>query len=103
MNLDQHASRSITGAVRPRGLPDASDHLCFDGLECYRSSLELTIFACVAATLLSVLAFWRDRRVYAIRDRPIADARASANSDNGDYQAQRAILAEEERLLPSHS
>jgi hypothetical protein len=108
MNLDRHASRPTTGAGstvhRLRGgLPDTSDHLCFDGLKCYQSSLDLTILACVAASLLSILAFWRDRRVYAIRERPTVDASARAHSDNGDNQAQRIIPAEEEGLLSSHS
>jgi len=110
MILDRHASRpsASTGSTAHRALhsrggsPDTSDHLCFDGIKCYQSSLDMTILACVAAALLSVLAFRRDQ-LYAIRDRPMGDASASPNSHNRHNQTQRSDSAEEEGLLSSHS
>jgi hypothetical protein len=109
MNLDRHASRPTIGdgsnvhrgLFARGGLPDTSDHLCFDGLECYQSSLKLTTLACIAATVLSIVAFRRDRYVYALRERHIAHASEVKDSDN--HEAQRTVPAEEERLLSSNS
>ena len=111
MNLDQHASLPASGvesimhrdSVPRGGLPDSTDHLCFDGLECYQSSLEMTILATVAAALLSTFAFWRDRHIYAARDRSITRALEPQNSDNRRNQAHHTDPIEEERLLSSHS
>lgn len=63
-NLDKHASPIADpnpNPLSPRaGLP--SEQLCFEGRECYVSSLYLTIFSCTVALALSVYAAWKDRQ-----------------------------------------
>ncbi|KAG1852357.1 major facilitator superfamily domain-containing protein [Suillus tomentosus] len=65
-NLDSHASDDDTGThsslplVRRGGLP--SEHQCFDGRDCYVSSLYVTVTACLIALGLSVWAGMRDQR-----------------------------------------
>ncbi|KAG2365268.1 major facilitator superfamily domain-containing protein [Suillus spraguei] len=65
-NLDSHNSNNDTGThsslslTRRGGLP--SDHQCFDGRNCYVSSLYVTATACLIALGLSVWAGIRDQR-----------------------------------------
>ncbi|KAG1897612.1 major facilitator superfamily domain-containing protein [Suillus fuscotomentosus] len=65
-NLDSHASDDDTGThsslplARRGGLP--SEHQCFDGRDCYVSSLYVTVTACLIALVLSVWAGMRDQR-----------------------------------------
>lgn len=105
-NLDQHASNppsptpshiptSMVKIISRGGLPDPnSDHQCFEGLECYVASLEVTTFACAIALLLAIWATWRDRKIYAERDRLAHSASSQATS--GVRREE-----EEEGLLPS--
>ncbi|KLO13820.1 MFS general substrate transporter [Schizopora paradoxa] len=62
-NIDNHASPPATSnsttLVRKADLP--SGQQCFDGRECYVSSLYLTIFACSVALVLSFYAGRKDR------------------------------------------
>lgn len=111
-NLDRHASGPATlmsakqlGIGVRGGLPDAAEHMCFEGLECYKSSLKMTIVASFAGLVLSIWATWRDKRVYAVRERQLATRTSSvasfAGSDNSE--ASGPLLPEEERLLLSSS
>jgi hypothetical protein len=65
-NLDSHASNddsethSPLSLMRRGGLP--SEHQCFDGRNCYVSSLYVTAAACLIALGLSVWAGMRDQR-----------------------------------------
>ncbi|KAG1838706.1 major facilitator superfamily domain-containing protein [Suillus subalutaceus] len=65
-NLDSHASNDDTethsplSLIRRGGLP--SEHQCFDGRDCYVSSLYVTATACLIALGLSVWAGIRDQR-----------------------------------------
>ncbi|KAG1740293.1 major facilitator superfamily domain-containing protein [Suillus lakei] len=65
-NLDSHASNDDTethsplSLIRRAGLP--SEHQCFDGRNCYVSSLYVTATACLIALGLSVWAGIRDQR-----------------------------------------
>ncbi|KAF9224559.1 MFS general substrate transporter [Gyrodon lividus] len=53
-------STRVLSSLLPRELP--SEHQCFDGRECYVSSLKVTLVACVVSLGLSVWAGIRDRR-----------------------------------------
>ncbi|KAG2124677.1 major facilitator superfamily domain-containing protein [Suillus clintonianus] len=64
-NLDSHASNDDSETHSPLslkrgGLP--SEHQCFDGRNCYVSSLYVTATACLIALGLSVWAGMRDQR-----------------------------------------
>ncbi|EGN92319.1 hypothetical protein SERLA73DRAFT_191271 [Serpula lacrymans var. lacrymans S7.3] len=63
-NLDAHAPHdtltSRVASIVRRELP--SDHQCFDGRDCYVTSLNMTVAACLFALILSVWAGWRDRQ-----------------------------------------
>ncbi|KAG2072860.1 MFS general substrate transporter [Suillus decipiens] len=65
-NLDSHNSNDDTrthpslSLIRRGGVP--SDHQCFDGRNCYVSSLYVTATACLIALGLSVWAGIRDQR-----------------------------------------
>lgn len=65
-NLDSHASNddsethSPLSLIRRGGLP--SEHQCFDGRDCYVSSLYVTATACLIALGFSVWAGIRDQR-----------------------------------------
>lgn len=69
-NLDKHSTPAFPAApteiVRRAGLP--SEQLCFEGRECYVSSLYLTIFACTVALALSIYAAWKDRERMTVVD-----------------------------------
>lgn len=74
-NLDAHAPNDDSGTHSPlslikrAGLP--SDHQCFDGRECYVSSLYVTVAACSFALVLSVWAGIRDQRKMAEAKREV--------------------------------
>ncbi|KAH7927046.1 MFS general substrate transporter [Leucogyrophana mollusca] len=60
-NLDAHAPSDDTHSLlQARELP--STHQCFDGRECYVTSLNITIAACTFALALSAYAGWRDQQ-----------------------------------------
>lgn len=64
-NLDSHANddtetHSPLSLIRRGGLP--SEHQCFDGRDCYVTSLYVTATACLIALGLSVWAGIRDQR-----------------------------------------
>ncbi|KAF8318221.1 MFS general substrate transporter [Clavulina sp. PMI_390] len=94
-NLDKHASQEpmtllsapITGLVARGGLPDATEHLCYDGVACYVDSLHMTIVASVAALALAGVVVWRDRKIYAIREKFITSTRSQGSSPAGDASA----------------
>jgi hypothetical protein len=47
------------------------DHQCFDGRDCYVSSLYVTVAACLFALVLSVWAGIRDQRKTAEAEREV--------------------------------
>ncbi|KAH7916644.1 major facilitator superfamily domain-containing protein [Hygrophoropsis aurantiaca] len=63
-NLDAHApddsGEQSHGLIQTRELP--STHQCFDGRDCYVSSLTITAVACMVALGLSFYAGWRDQQ-----------------------------------------
>ena len=62
-NYDAHARVPPTPSPSPSprgGLP--SELLCYQGRECYVSSLRITTFACFVAIGLSLYAGWLDHR-----------------------------------------
>lgn len=102
-NLDHHASEAaetsymasgaVESLVRRGGIPDPnSDHQCFQGLECYASSLNITAAACVLALLLSIGATWRDKKVYAQRDLQIAESRRGNGANTPDTRGEQENL-----------
>lgn len=77
-NLDSHASSDDTGThsplplIRRGGLP--SEHQCFDGRNCYVSSLYVTATACLIALGLSIWAGVREQRKTEAKGEVIWDA-----------------------------
>ncbi|KAG1740236.1 major facilitator superfamily domain-containing protein [Suillus paluster] len=65
-NLDSHASNDDSGTHSPLTLLKRADlpreHQCFDGRDCYVSTLYVTATACLIALGLSVWAGIRDQR-----------------------------------------
>lgn len=100
--LDRHAAETDAGARSAvilraiGGIPDLnSDHQCFEGLACYVESLNVTIFACVIALLLSVGAAWRDKKTYAVRDQLAVESRQAttgANTPAAGEQERESLL-----------
>jgi len=63
MNLDAHAPQSQSFASSSSlAVPTVANAQCVMGVECYISSIRLTIGATFVALLLSVVAGMRDRR-----------------------------------------
>lgn len=55
------STAAATDAVRRAGLPEQA-HQCYEGKECYVSSLYLTLGATIIALGLACWAAWRDRK-----------------------------------------
>jgi len=77
-NLDAHASTGDSETHSPLSLIERagppSDHQCFDGRDCYVSSLYVTVAACFFALVLSVWAGIKDQRKTEARSEVIWDA-----------------------------
>jgi len=70
-NIDKHASQPASSDSPISGRADLpSGQQCFDGRDCYVSSLYLTIFACSVALVLSVYAARKDRNRMTLDDHP---------------------------------
>lgn len=70
-NLDAHATPGDASGLTTRaGLPSEAE--CWDGKECYITSLHISLSACLLALGLSVLAGWRDKRKIAARGKILA-------------------------------
>lgn len=63
-NLDKHAAPAETPTLRSlfERAGVSSGQQCFEGKDCYVSSLYLTIFATTLAFFLSLYAAWKDRK-----------------------------------------
>jgi hypothetical protein len=65
-NLDAHTPNDDSDTHSPLSLAKRADlpsnHQCFDGRDCYVSSLYVTVVACLFALGLSVWAGMRDQR-----------------------------------------
>ena len=80
-NLDAHATSGNDAVLATRaGLPGATE--CWDGKECYIASLHISLFACLLALVLSVLAGWRDKRKLAARGKTRARAHEEVEWEN---------------------
>ncbi|TFK35096.1 major facilitator superfamily domain-containing protein [Crucibulum laeve] len=67
-NLDAHEAAPKTTIV-PRAPIESSGPQCLEGLECYVSTIRLTIIGALVALCLSVWAGWRDRQKLAAAHR----------------------------------
>ena len=79
-NLDAHATSGNDSVLATRsGLPNATE--CWDGKECYITSLHISLSACLLALVLSVLAGWRDKRKLAAGGKTLVHTHEQAHEE----------------------